>query len=65
LRQSPRKYPVHTSEDLVMNGTWKIVGHDANLLRCSRPSPLSITGRMRGLASTRASSAPRKRLTAR
>jgi hypothetical protein len=40
LRQSPRKYPVHTSEDLVMNGTWKIVDHDANLLALFPSEPV-------------------------
>jgi hypothetical protein len=32
LRGAARKYPVHTSPDLVADGTWKVLQHDESLL---------------------------------
>ena len=40
LRRSPRKYPVHTGDDLVTNGTWKIVDHDDRLLALFPSDPV-------------------------
>jgi hypothetical protein len=40
LRGSPRKYPVHTGCDLVVNGTWKIAGHDDSLLALFPSDPV-------------------------
>jgi hypothetical protein len=41
LRGAARKYPVHTSRDLVADGTWKVVQHDESLLALF-PSDLVI-----------------------
>jgi hypothetical protein len=40
LCRSPRKYPVYTNDHLVMNGTWRIVDHDASLLALFSSDPV-------------------------
>jgi len=40
LRRRPRKHPVYTDDNLVLDGTWKVVGHDASLLALFPSDPV-------------------------